>query len=182
MVYKNLRYNKSGGIDLDLNHETFGWIPFTAMPDSKDDDVEKVWQAVKDDPNVADFEPDFPTDQAIARGEIDTLHAQFLSGHWTPEEQITWSTKEAAAKAILAGSASSDQKYMIETEANGRGITPAKLAKVITEKVANYRAIIGMGGKIRSQARVSIAAAETQPDLDTAVADAKTAFEASQSA
>lgn len=33
MQVKNLKYNQLGTIDCEIEHSTFGWIPFTASPD-----------------------------------------------------------------------------------------------------------------------------------------------------
>ena len=33
MQVKNPNYNSSGTIDLEIEHPTYGWIPFTASPD-----------------------------------------------------------------------------------------------------------------------------------------------------
>jgi hypothetical protein len=33
MEYRNPKYNRHGTIDCEINHEKFGWIPFTASPD-----------------------------------------------------------------------------------------------------------------------------------------------------
>lgn len=37
MQFRNTVYNAQGGVDMEINHPKFGWIPFTASPD----DVEK---------------------------------------------------------------------------------------------------------------------------------------------
>jgi hypothetical protein len=38
MQTKNLKYNMSGTIDMEIEHPVHGWIPFTASPD----DCEKI--------------------------------------------------------------------------------------------------------------------------------------------
>ncbi len=42
MEYRNATYNRHGTIDCEINHEKFGWIPFTASPD----DVEELGKEV----------------------------------------------------------------------------------------------------------------------------------------
>lgn len=37
MDIKNLHYNQHGTIDCDIEHEMFGWIPFTASPEDDSD-------------------------------------------------------------------------------------------------------------------------------------------------
>ena len=32
MDYRNANYNERGGIDCEINHPAYGWIPFTASP------------------------------------------------------------------------------------------------------------------------------------------------------
>ncbi|MFA6213535.1 MAG: hypothetical protein WC714_29125 [Candidatus Obscuribacterales bacterium] len=33
MLTRNLKYNSSGTVDMEIEHPTYGWIPFTASPD-----------------------------------------------------------------------------------------------------------------------------------------------------
>ena len=33
MMFRNPRFNAAGGIDGEINHPQFGWVPFTAAPD-----------------------------------------------------------------------------------------------------------------------------------------------------
>ena len=48
MEYKNPKYNEAGNIDLDLNHPTFGWIPFTASPDDVEKHGRDLFEDLKD--------------------------------------------------------------------------------------------------------------------------------------
>lgn len=42
MKTRNAKYNEHGTIDCEIEHPTFGWIPFTASPD----DIEQYGKAV----------------------------------------------------------------------------------------------------------------------------------------
>ena len=48
MEYKNPKYNADGNIDLELNHPTFGWIPFTASPDDVEKHGRDLFEDLKD--------------------------------------------------------------------------------------------------------------------------------------
>lgn len=58
MQYKNARWTRHGGIDCDIEHPVYGWIPFTA----KKDDVESfgvaLFAELEASGNVAPFNPD----------------------------------------------------------------------------------------------------------------------------
>lgn len=53
---KNLKYNWLDTIDLELNHPTYGWIPFTASPD----DVEEHGKAIYAKAIAGDYGPIAP--------------------------------------------------------------------------------------------------------------------------
>jgi len=44
MEFNNPRYNSTGGIDMDINHPKFGWVPTTAREDDQETQ-ELYWQA-----------------------------------------------------------------------------------------------------------------------------------------
>lgn len=48
MQVKNPRYNQHGTIDCDLEHPTFGWIPFTASPDDVEEHGRVIYQEILD--------------------------------------------------------------------------------------------------------------------------------------
>lgn len=37
MKVRNLKRNESGTIDLELDHPTYGWVPFTASPNDPEE-------------------------------------------------------------------------------------------------------------------------------------------------
>lgn len=41
--FRNAAYNKFGTIDLELEHEQYGWIPFTASPDDVEESGREVY-------------------------------------------------------------------------------------------------------------------------------------------
>lgn len=42
---RNAVYNQYGDIDAEINHPTFGWIPFTASPNDIEDHGRAIYQA-----------------------------------------------------------------------------------------------------------------------------------------
>ena len=109
-------------------------------------------------------EPDLRSLEEIA-GEtlalVDRRHAEFLralTDNATSEERDTWKTKEEAARAVMAGTASEGQQAMIALEADGAGVAPDTLAQVIVQKAENYQQMIGIAAGLRVKARNAIRA------------------------
>ena len=94
---------------------------------------------------------------ALAR--IDGEHASFirmLTGNATIEERDTWKTKEEAARAFLAETATAGQQEMLALEAEGRGERVGALAATIVDKADGFVTLIGLASKLRAQARVAV--------------------------
>lgn len=47
MEYRNARWNGLGGIDCEINHPRFGWLPFTASPDDVEEHGRAIFEAIK---------------------------------------------------------------------------------------------------------------------------------------
>lgn len=47
MNIKNITYNSRGTIDMDINHPTYGWMPFTASPDDVMDYGRELYERAK---------------------------------------------------------------------------------------------------------------------------------------
>lgn len=45
---RNARYNKQGNIDCEIEHPTYGWVPFTASPDDVEPHGRAIFAALKD--------------------------------------------------------------------------------------------------------------------------------------
>lgn len=43
---RNPIYNRSGGINCEINHPDLGWIPFTALPDDPEEYGRDIFQAL----------------------------------------------------------------------------------------------------------------------------------------
>ncbi|PHR57943.1 MAG: hypothetical protein COA43_11240 [Robiginitomaculum sp.] len=107
---------------------------------------------------------------------VDKIHADLLNkltGGASIEERDTWQAKELAARAVIAGTASSSQSLMIGTEAHFLGKTPAKIADTIIVKAKAFHKLIGLAGGIRSKSRIAIKSATTQAELDSAITTAQ---------
>lgn len=76
-----------------------------------------------------------------------------LTGPVSLAEQISWSAKESAARALLAGEASAEQEGFLGQEAEITGETVADLALLILRKAERYRqAVAGLSGLRRKYA------------------------------
>lgn len=108
---------------------------------------------------------------ADALHQVEVGHAALmrrLTGSATPEERDTWTIKAAAARAVLADTASPPELAMITAEAEGGGETPAQLAQRIVGKADSFMALVGLCGRLRAQGRAAItAAAATEVPTET---------------
>ncbi|MDR7123694.1 hypothetical protein [Pseudotabrizicola sp. 4114] len=80
-------------------------------------------------------------------------------------EQLTWSAKETAAEAVLAGTASPIQEALLEAEAGQSGETVMQLASSILSHAEAYRAEVTRYVGLRRQASASLAACSTPEEL-----------------
>jgi hypothetical protein len=167
MEYRNAQFNEDGAtIDCEINHPKFGWIPTTL------DRVEgeAFFDLVLASGNVADYVPppavDRDDQRRLALAWVNSLHAGFLrdlTGGATVEERDTWQTKEGAARAMVAGSATDGQKAMIGFEAAGAGLDPLALTQTIIAKAESFQALVGMAAGLRAKAKAAIALAAGEP-------------------
>jgi hypothetical protein len=58
MQYKNARWARDGGIDCDIEHPAYGWIPFTAKKDDGESFGRALFAELEASGNVAPFNPD----------------------------------------------------------------------------------------------------------------------------
>lgn len=94
--------------------------------------------------------------------------AEMITGAVPLAERLSWSTKEAAARAVIAGSATSEQQALIGAEAQVTGEQVADLAQRI---VANATRYITAAGLIAGQRRKTIMAIESLLEPATMDAD-----------
>ena len=123
----------------------------------------------------------FPLDQlkAEARAAMIAWASDFLSQFTSgtiASEPLSWGTKADAARAYTAGTASADQAMMIETEAAVTGETPLALCGKIIAQADLYTAVIafatGLRRRVNAEIEAATDAAQLQPILDQAKADA----------
>ena len=167
MEYRNAQFNEDGAtIDCEINHPELGWIPTTL------DRAEgyAFFDLVLASGNVADYAPPPAVDRDVQRGaamaRVNSLHAGFLrdlTGGATVEERDTWQTKEAAARAMVAESATGGRNAMIGFEAAGAGVDPLALAQTIIAKAERFQTLVGMAAGLRAKAKVAIALAAGEP-------------------
>ena len=67
--YKNPTHNASGTIDLEIEHPSLGWIPFTASPDDVEEHGRTLYALVKDEaaPYVEPEPTPAPVPQSVSR-------------------------------------------------------------------------------------------------------------------
>jgi hypothetical protein len=167
------QFTADGKLDCEIEHPEFGWIPTTLDRA----EGEGFFDLVAASGGVADYVADPDADRADQRGaamdRVNWLHADFLrnlTGGATVEERDTWQTKEAAARAMVAGSVTDGQKAMIGFEAAGAGVDPIALAQTIIAKADSFQTLVGMAAGLRAKAKAAIvlAAGESVPIDDVA--------------
>lgn len=66
MEFRNPVYNEYGGIDVEVNHPRFGWIPYTANSTDTRPAGRALHDAIVEAGNIAPF-PGVPTEEASRR-------------------------------------------------------------------------------------------------------------------
>jgi hypothetical protein len=108
--------------------------------------------------------PSHETQRQTAFVRVDQEHAGFLrnlTGNATIEERDTWKTKEDAARALVAGSATDGQQAMIAYEAQGDGTKPLALAQTIIAKAEAFQSLIGLAAGMKAKAKTAITQASS---------------------
>lgn len=168
MDIRNAIHTQDGLIDCEVNHPVHGWIPFTASPDDTTELAVAVWADLQSATVAPATIPPHAEQAAEAIASVNRVHAQFLrdlTGGATIEERDTWKTKEEAARALIADTATEGQAAMLTLEAAGDGTDPLVLAQIIIAKADAFAALIGKAAGLKAKAKAQIAAAtaETVP-------------------
>ena len=104
-----------------------------------------------------------------------------LTGGVPIEEMLSWTAKEAAAEAVVAGTATDGQALMIATEAALTGEAVADLCQIILAKAAAYSAAAGVIAGVRRTVEAQLALvtdpAACIPVAQTAIASAAAALQ-----
>jgi len=104
----------------------------------------------------------FPNADAAkaALAEWATRATAAITGPVPPDEKIAWPTKETAARAIIAGTATTDQTAMIGAEAVFAGETVADLCGKIIARADLFRSVVAAVSGIRRHASAQIDASQ----------------------
>lgn len=92
-----------------------------------------------------------------------------LTGNATEAERQTWSTKLAAAQAVLDNSATHYQIKMLEPEAESYGTDIRALAAKIINKSNQYHELVGLASAIKNTAEQAIERANSVEAVDAAL-------------
>ena len=93
-----------------------------------------------------------------------------LTGGVPIEEMLSWTAKEAAAEAVLAGTATAGQTTMIQAEATLTGEAVPALCEIILAKAAAYNAAVGIIAGLRRAAEAQLAACTVPEDCPAVAA------------
>lgn len=143
-----------------------------------------VAERVVADPSSAVLTADDITVAKRAVVEFADSLATIVTGPVPEYERASWATKEAAARAHVAGTATAEQTAMLQAEADARGTgeTPSDLAVRIIANASAYVPIAGMiaGQRRKTQAAVDalVVGTNTRGDLDAVLVTARSEAEA----
>ena len=138
-----------------------------------------VAERVMADPSAAVLTADDITIAKRAVVEFADSLASVVTGPVPEYERASWATKETAARAHVAGTATAEQTAMLQAEADARGTgeTPSDLAARIIANASAYVPIAGMiaGQRRKTQAAVDalVVGTNTRGDLDAVLATAR---------
>lgn len=138
-----------------------------------------VAERVVADPSAAVLTADDITVAKRAIVEFADSLAAVVTGPVSESERASWATKETAARAHVAGTATAEQTAMLQAEADARGTgeTPSDLAARIIANASAYVPIAGMiaGQRRKTQAAVDalVVGTNTRGDLDAVLATAR---------
>lgn len=112
MEYRNAKYLDGGRIDCEINHPSYGWIPFTCDPTDTGAtfDVAALYGAMAADPATASYVPPTQAERdaaqaasvratrdSILANSVDPLVSNPLRwGSLTAEKQAAWTTYRQA--------------------------------------------------------------------------------------
>ncbi|MEO0955800.1 MAG: hypothetical protein AAFY12_12460 [Pseudomonadota bacterium] len=85
-----------------------------------------------------------------------------ISGNVSIGEKLSWTVKEAAAEAHLAGNATADQTAMLQAEADQTGESLSDLSNAILSNATMFRQIAGSIAGLRRATRAALEA-ESDP-------------------
>jgi uncharacterized protein (DUF2336 family) len=118
--------------------------------------------------------PVYPTLESALRAKttwIDAFTAS-ITGTVPADEKLSWGSKAAAARALLAGTATPSQMQMIGAEAAVRNIEPSALAQIIAGKASQYEVIIAKAAGLNSVVTRQLEAATDPDEYKTILANA----------
>lgn len=105
-------------------------------------------------------------------GWIDAVTAE-ITGPMPGDEKLSWTAKEAAARAVVEERATKEQAALIADEAAVFGETEAELCRKIIENADTWRGIIAVLTAIRRRAVATIRAARTPQEADAVLDKAR---------
>jgi len=98
--------------------------------------------------------------------------AEAITGRVPLPEKLSWGSKEVAARAVLAGAASAEQEAMIAGEAAQTGEAVKALAGRVIRNADAYRGHVALLTGLRRHTEALIDAAQSEAQVDTALAAA----------
>lgn len=122
--------------------------------------------------------PDPGTTLALARRDAETTllarieaAAEAMTGRVPLVEKLSWTAKEEAGRAVLAGTAEPAQRSLIDGEAQITGEDPARLAQRIVANADAWRGAVALLAGLRRRAMAALAETRTPDEVARVIAD-----------
>ena len=125
MKIRNVKLVSDTEVVLEYNHPKLGWIPYTAIKDSGEEEMEEIFQ------EALKIKPDY--DLSYLKNRVTHIESSKSNpdlDKYSDTERSMFNIKRMEAEKILNGGKSD----LIEQESAISGTTPIELARKIVEK------------------------------------------------
>lgn len=137
-------------------------------------------------PDASLYIPPTPEHQSLEQAQdaminwVDSFTLS-ITGKVPQDEKLSWDAKEGAARAILAGNATTSQTALLQGEADLTGETLTELSTIIVAKADKYRLIVAKVAGLRRAVSKQLQAADVVSNpfvYDTILEQAQTQAQA----
>lgn len=148
MKYRNVKRISENEINLDLNHPIYGWIPYTAINNYGEPEMQEIWNSCfKDD---LEYDIDIIKNRYLSYiNDICDSNIYKLQSKYTKAEIDSWNMKVEEANKVVNG----EQSEIIKLEALIRNEDLLSLSNKIIEKNKLYNKTIVSMEAIKKNAK-----------------------------
>ena len=107
MKYKNAKFTQfEGVIDCEIEHPEYGWVPFSASQNDKEQHSRDLYTQIVSDGQISPYvEPDDLTNSELASNARQLRNSLLSASDWTqvadaPVNQAAWATYRQALRDV----------------------------------------------------------------------------------